>query len=95
MELNNIQTLREIDKEYLQTIFDTSASVADVLIHFGFISQRKDSRKLINKLIVDFDINLDKMHINQKNKLRIYAKNREYPSAIILSNSLNHLCDQF
>lgn len=69
MELNNINTLRNVDKEKLQEVFNQSTSVSNVLSYFGFIPQRKDSRKLINSLILSYSIDLTKMHENLKIKL--------------------------
>lgn len=74
---NNIETLRKIDKETLQSLFDNSTSVSMVLQSFGFIPQRKDSRKLINQLIVLMDIDLTRMHENLQNKVNSANSNRD------------------
>ena len=80
MELNSIATLRNVDRDTLQSVFDNSTSVSEVLEFFGFIPQRKDSRKLINQLIMSLNIDMTKMHINLENKVK---------SANIIAHSTN------
>ena len=75
MKNNTIETLRKIDKEALQSLFDNSTSVSMVLGSFGFIPQRKDSRKLINQLIVSMNIDLTKMHQNLQDKVKAANSN--------------------
>lgn len=85
MILNNINTLREIGRTELQEIFDKSTSITDVLKTFGFISQRKDSRKLINSLILSMNIDLTKMHINLKSNMKEIHQTRMFKNTFTFS----------
>lgn len=70
METNTITLLRHITKTDLQAIVNSKSSISEVLEYFGYIPQRKDSRKLLNKLILELNIDLSIMHINQHNKFK-------------------------
>lgn len=69
MKLNDIKYLRDISKIELQELFNSSDSVSSVLGKLGFIPQRKDSRKLINELIISLGIDLSEMHLNLQQKV--------------------------